>query len=162
MRYFRKQALVIISLIVCQSIFAKQSPSQNTESITVVQAVALSYPALALTAHISGEVIVKVSLDKNGKVNEAKTIEGPNLLRPAAERAARRWLFVEAGSGIVTREAKLRFKFTLLEGQYSSEDLLAIFRPPFETETKDSTGRVVNTANSDPPNVTKPEKKRRK
>src|SRR5881392_3058122 len=114
MPLFGTMSLVITCLIACQSPFAEQALSQNTDTIAVVEAVTPFYPPLALTAHISGDVIVEVKVNRSGKVTEVKALEGHKLLRPTAERAAKRWVFTELGNGAAMRQVKLRFKFTLL------------------------------------------------
>lgn len=51
------------------------------------------YPAEARAAHVEGTVAVKVLINEEGKVVEAKAVSGPMLLRAAAERAALRGRF---------------------------------------------------------------------
>ncbi len=48
-----------------------------------------SYPAAAKAVHASGEVVVQILLDQNGKVVNALALSGHPLLRLAAEQAAR-------------------------------------------------------------------------
>lgn len=47
------------------------------------------YPPVAKAANAAGTVTVRVLIDENGKIAEAKAIYGPKLLRKAAEDAAR-------------------------------------------------------------------------
>jgi TonB family protein len=140
-------ALIGIGLIICHSAPAGQS----SDSVAVVQAVAPFYPPLALAAHISGEVIVEVEVNNNGDVVGVKALEGHKLLQPAAEMVARRWLFKAVDNNKGDRQVKLRFRFTLLKEEYSREDLLPVFRPPFEVEIKDTPDRIEVMKNSDPP-----------
>lgn len=51
------------------------------------------YPALARQMGMAGMVRVYVILDETGRVVEVPKIDGPTLLRTAAESAARQWLF---------------------------------------------------------------------
>ena len=60
-----------------------------------------SYPQTAKFARISGLVTVYVEVDENGVVKSVHSTNGPQLLRQAAEDAARRW----------------KFKPTVIEGQ---------------------------------------------
>ncbi|HKC63498.1 MAG TPA: TonB family protein, partial [Pyrinomonadaceae bacterium] len=60
-----------------------------------------SYPQTAKSAHISGLVTVYLEVDENGSVKSVHSTNGPQLLRQAAEDAARRW----------------KFKPTIIEGQ---------------------------------------------
>jgi TonB family protein len=57
------------------------------------------YPELARKSNIQGEVTVKIMLDEEGKVVSAKAVEGPSLLRSAAEDAARRSKFKPSLAG---------------------------------------------------------------
>jgi TonB family protein len=60
------------------------------EAVTRVQPV---YPQIARQVNASGEVLVSITIDENGKVIEAKATKGHPLLRSAAEEAARKWIF---------------------------------------------------------------------
>ncbi|MDQ3820342.1 MAG: tetratricopeptide repeat protein [Acidobacteriota bacterium] len=60
-----------------------------------------NYPQTAKSARISGLVTVYVEVDENGAVKSVRSTNGPQLLRQAAEDAARRW----------------KFKPTVIEGQ---------------------------------------------
>lgn len=53
----------------------------------------LSFPPLARVAGTQGTVSVRVVLDRSGRVARAEAIEGPALLRPAAEAWCRQWAF---------------------------------------------------------------------
>lgn len=57
------------------------------------QTIAPNYPATARSARISGKVTVFLMLDEKGAVSAVERTDGPELLRRAAEDAARRWKF---------------------------------------------------------------------
>lgn len=59
----------------------------------VVQKVDPSYPATAKSARVTGRVTVFLQLDEKGAVQSVKRTDGPEMLRRAAEDAARRWKF---------------------------------------------------------------------
>src|SRR5256885_17134995 len=58
----------------------------NGKAIHLVQP---TYPAMARTAHVSGQVSVQVLIDENGNVVAAHASTGHPLLQPAAVAAAR-------------------------------------------------------------------------
>ncbi len=51
------------------------------------------YPKLASLTHVEGEVIVQVVVGRNGGVEATRVLEGPRLLRGAAEHAIRHWRY---------------------------------------------------------------------
>lgn len=57
------------------------------------QTVQPSYPATARSARISGRVTVFLMVDEKGTVAAVERTDGPEMLRRAAEDAARRWRF---------------------------------------------------------------------
>ncbi len=82
---------------------------------SALKKVAPSYPAEAKAAGVSGKVEVQVTISEKGRVIEAIAISGPELLREAAEQAAKQWIFEPAK--VNRRPAKaqgiLAFNFTL-------------------------------------------------
>lgn len=52
-----------------------------------------SYPELARRMHVSGKVVLLVSVDAEGKVSGTKVESGHALLAPAAQEAVSRWRF---------------------------------------------------------------------
>jgi protein TonB len=55
-----------------------------------------SYPVLAKTQHISGDVRVNALIDANGRVTTMKVVSGPTLLHQAAMDALRQWKYQPA------------------------------------------------------------------
>jgi protein TonB len=55
-----------------------------------------SYPALARTQHISGDVRIDALIDATGRVTTMKVVSGPALLHQAAMDALRRWRYEAA------------------------------------------------------------------
>jgi len=73
------------------------------------------YPAVARQNGATGSVRVYVIVDETGKVIEVSRSEGPMLLRPAAEEAARQWTFEKISSEgrTVRLSGYIDFSFTL-------------------------------------------------
>jgi TonB family protein len=79
----------------------------------VVRRVTPTYPDAARAANVQGTVVVEVSIDESGKVDEARAVSGPAPLRGEAERAARGWRFrpflVDGAPSQVTGTLTFRF-----------------------------------------------------
>lgn len=55
-----------------------------------------TYPAMAASNHIEGDVEIEAMIDQTGKVASTKVISGPTLLRGAAMNAVRQWKYSPA------------------------------------------------------------------
>jgi TonB family protein len=64
----------------------------------VIKKVTPIYPSTARDARTFGTVSVAVDIDERGDVKSARAVDGPGLLRQAAETAARQWKFRPAMS----------------------------------------------------------------
>jgi TonB family protein len=84
------------------------------EKPTVVSAAVPVYPVIAEAARAGGDVIVKVEIDREGKVTAAHSDGKIKLLGKAAEEAARRWQFAASQNGEKRRKAQLVFSFRLM------------------------------------------------
>jgi TonB family protein len=56
------------------------------------------FPAIARTAHVMGDVVVKVTIGVSGNVTDAEAIGGPKLLQRVSVENARHWTFAPAPS----------------------------------------------------------------
>jgi TonB family protein len=54
------------------------------------------YPEPARQAGTQGDVVVRITVDKAGRVGDAKAISGPPALRQAAIDAVQRWKYEPA------------------------------------------------------------------
>jgi len=59
----------------------------------VVSKVPPVYPELARRMHVSGTVVVHLTIQPDGSVSDAKVESGHALLGPAAQEAVKRWKF---------------------------------------------------------------------
>jgi len=88
--------------------------SKVVASYALTKAAAI-YPPIAKQMKASGAVQVAITIDENGRVIEAKAISGHSALRPAAEEAAKKWVFKPAsldGKPMKQRDV-LTFTFNL-------------------------------------------------
>lgn len=62
----------------------------------LISSVPPSYPALAKTQHVAGDVRVDALVDATGRVTTMKVVSGPSLLHQAAKDALRQWKYQAA------------------------------------------------------------------
>lgn len=62
----------------------------------LLRSVQPSYPALAMSNHVEGDVQIQALIDQTGKVVSTKVISGPVLLRRAAMDAVQQWRYSPA------------------------------------------------------------------
>ena len=75
----------------------------------IVSRTAPTYPELARRMHVSGKVILLVSIDPDGKVTGTKVESGHALLAPAAQEAVSRWRFTPNSEA---SESEIEVNFT--------------------------------------------------
>jgi TonB family protein len=143
-------ALLLLTSLLTVQLALADTKDAFEEAQSVVKAVAPNYPPLALAARVSGSVILEAFVDLQGKVGSVRILEGPNLLRAAAENASKQWVFHVAASGDKPRTVRLTFTFTIMPEDTPSEELLSSFMPPNSVEVKEKLGRIVQNPNVDP------------
>jgi hypothetical protein len=83
-------AVVALALLTATSPFAQNvAPDQPHPTLVAVKRVDPTYPQLAKTAHITGDVELTLRVRKDGKVDSVDDVTGPPLLQRAAEDSAR-------------------------------------------------------------------------
>jgi TonB family protein len=105
----------------------------DESSPAVKLAVAPKYPALTLAGRIYGQVTVRVTIDRAGKVRDARVVEGHPMLREAAVNAALQWKFEEGAAA--ERVATLKFSFVILPAN-SKVQAQTVFLPPVGVEIR--------------------------
>jgi TonB family protein len=75
----------------------------------IVSKVSPAYPELARRMHVSGKVVLLVTIDADGKVSATKVESGHALLAPAAQDAVSRWRFAPAPE---TSESEIDVNFS--------------------------------------------------
>jgi TonB family protein len=136
-------ALTFLSLALSVSSVANEKRSSSDE-LVVVRAVPAIYPRIAAVAAESGKVIVEVTIKPDGSVSDAKAIDGHKLFRVSAEKSAHMWVFNPIATPKASRSALLTFSFRLIQKKPATpEELLPVFMPPFEVETRATTPSYV-------------------
>jgi hypothetical protein len=75
-------ALSLVSAFVGSS--AAQDATERAQGDAIVRLSPPVYPAIARTVHVSGDVVVKIGMQKDGKVVFSEVLSGPALLQRAA------------------------------------------------------------------------------
>ncbi len=122
-------------LVLC---FVATNFAQN-KSPKVIKYFAPKYPPAAEATRATGEVIVSVTIDKNGKVTSAKSESGHPLLRTASEITAKEWIF--ATSEISEQKLKITFVYSIKinnnsKNNYKDTTYKIKFRKPYRLEIK--------------------------
>lgn len=80
----------------------------------LMSAPAPSYPRLASFTHVEGQVVLQVVVNRDGTVSATHVLDGPRLLRGAAEHAVRRWRYrpyvVEGRATVVATIVTMSFR----------------------------------------------------
>ena len=134
--------VVFVLVLFCSAIVSYPGYGRSPQSPEVVSAVAPLYPAIALSAHGSGDVIVLAEINKSGDVTSARVLNGHNLLHKVSVEAARRWKF--STSSEEHRQAELTFTFRIVSDKTAGIDRTAVFYPPYHIEVRND-GVVVTT-----------------
>ena len=112
-------------------------------------------PAEARAKGISGTVVVEILVDTNGRVVDAKAIQGPEVLRPAAVAWAKDFRFVPAKLNGNPVKARLRLTVSIVVHpkqppiqDFDSSHIKVTYRPeapayPAEAKAKGITGTVI-------------------
>jgi TonB family protein len=83
-----RSLLLVSGVALCAgTVFAAPAPR------AVLSRVAPAYPELARRMHVSGKVVLLVTVQADGKVSATKVESGHALLAPAAQDAVSRWRF---------------------------------------------------------------------
>jgi TonB family protein len=125
---------LIVILMLCSlavSPISRENPLPST--VDVKFAVSPDYPAVAITANIPGDVLIRVTLGANGDVLETEFVSGPTLLRKAALDAARRWKFEKTAK---ETKAQLTFSFRMMPRDTPPEAMTPVFEPPYHIEVR--------------------------
>ena len=77
----------------------RPTPAVLNEDIEVLHAERMSYPLLGRVHVAEGAVVVKVDLEKSGRVRSASAVSGPKALINDSVENAKKWLFSRVGNG---------------------------------------------------------------
>lgn len=77
--------------------------------------VAPTYPATAQSAHVQGDVVIKVEISPDGLVRSSKVVSGPPMLREGAASTLKQWRYspFNSGQGTIAVTGNVLVSFTL-------------------------------------------------
>jgi TonB family protein len=127
-----KLAFVLLLLFSAGGMYAYYP--RVSQPAEVVSAVAPVYPAIAMAAHGSGDVVVVADINKSGDVTSTRVLSGHNLLRQVSVEAARRWKFSTSIED--HRQAELTFTFRIVPDKTAGIDRTPVFYPPYHVEVR--------------------------
>ncbi len=90
--------------------FEKQTQAaERRSSLKVIKSVNPAYPQGASKKHIEGTVTVRIVVDKNGNVSDAKALNGPPELSRSAVEAAKQYQFEPPQDAPVTTQLEMTY-----------------------------------------------------
>ena len=116
---FRKTCPCVAALVL---FLALPGAAQQTQTIgraeaqkALVHKVEPTYPAIALAAQITGQVVLEVNIGVDGKVTKTTVVYGPPMLRQAAVDAVSQWEYApfQVNGRATTAVAEVALDFTL-------------------------------------------------
>ena len=115
------------------SVFPRHS-APSAEGPMPTSRVLPAYPVIAVSRKVSGAVLIDVMVNPDGKVTDAHVISGPELLRPAAKKAALLWRFEPLKNVGEARSVRLTFIFH--EPTYEPPTKAPDFVCPYQIEVQ--------------------------
>jgi len=91
--------------------------TQTERRVKVIKQVAPVYPEEAERAGVEGNVVLEVTIEKNGEVSLTKVIRGDKLLQQAALDAVKQWRFTNDENAPVTIQLSIAFTLNADAGE---------------------------------------------
>lgn len=137
MKIFSLTKLTLFALSLLILGFTDVTCAQKIKSAAiVVEAVAPTFPAVATLTGSEGKVLVHVKIDEDGTVQSMNFGDGLSIFKPVLNLAVQRWRFNAVKKNAGYRKASLSFIFRYVSSEAKPEELLPIFRPPYEIEIR--------------------------
>jgi TonB family protein len=95
--------------------YGLQSPDMSQPHFVIAKLPPPVYPAMARTARVSGDVEVKISLQRNGIIGSVEATSGPAMLRQAAIDSVRQTQFACGQCSETAPPFKIVYRFQLAE-----------------------------------------------
>lgn len=141
MRKILVKTLIVVGFCICLG-FESSALCQRTDlNPSVVEAAIPVYPAVAIFTGAQGRVVVEAVVRDDGTVKSVEIRSGPPIFTRLLKSVASRWKFAPTNKTSEKRSVQLSFIFRLVPTETKSEDMLPIYRPPYEVEVR---GRLPN------------------
>ncbi len=137
--------LAVFTLFFCKTV-------QAQSSIEVISSFVPKYVSMVAELNISGEVVIEITIDKDGLVTNAKAVSGHPLLRKNCEETIKKWKFNSQPTEVV-RKTNVKFEFILedlsiienkCDVKYLDKEEV-IFTNPFEIIIKGTLKKISKT-----------------
>ena len=86
-------ALLVLATTVAGQRASDLPPAVHDEHIKVLKFVDAEYPRIGVQGAIFGVVVLRATLDDEGRVLQVSAISGPELLIPDSDANVRKWAF---------------------------------------------------------------------
>lgn len=165
------RALLLISLLLASSVALSQgtpsvssaephsdSPPANgrqvdttnsaaqptSDSLVIARSIPVTYPAAAKQTNTQGYVVVKITVNENGDVEEVENVSGDPALAAAAADGIRQWKFkpfIKDGKSVKV-STKVEFRFAIADGKCTNGVKEATVTTAFERKLTVSEGEM--------------------
>ena len=102
----------------------------------VVQAVAPPFIPFTFGKTGSATVVVEVTVDSEGKVIEARTVEFSLFRDKIFEETAKKWVFAPAADGKRERTVRITFVLRIMPKSTPWDELTTVFTTPYQVEVR--------------------------
>ena len=92
--FFRAANIAIVVVALCWGAFGQMSEAKG-----IRRATPLSYPTVARLAQIQGDVKLKLSIDKTGRIASVSKTEGADALAVTAAKEIQEWRYTASDKG---------------------------------------------------------------
>ena len=95
MNFVAKLVIAAVALILAAGTSGQESPTSDSSQngVVLVKLAPPIYPQIARSAHVSGDVELKVNVRQDGSVESADFVSGPPILQWAAQNSAKQSQF---------------------------------------------------------------------
>jgi TonB family protein len=108
-------------LIVLATLFGRLSAQTEAGPVLATQP-RIQYPPIARAAHVEGDVVVRFSIDSDGRTTSVHTLSGPPMFQPLVEGQIKAWRFRVPLPPNAQSDFEAVYKFRLRPAEDSLDD----------------------------------------